>query len=589
MEHSPLKGAEFLIRPTDVNSVFTPEDFNDEHRQIRDTTNDFVVNEVLPKVELIDDHGYETVKELMKQCGELGLLMTDAPEAFGGLELDKVTSMIVAESIARTGSFSVAFTAHTGIGTLPLVYYGTKEQKEQYLEKLITGEWIAAYCLTEPGSGSDALAVSSTAVLDGDHYVLNGTKQFITNGGIADFFTIFVKIDMEHFTAFLVERTCAGLRIGPEEKKMGIRGSSTTQVIMDNVRVPKGNLLGQIGKGHKIAFNILNIGRLKLGACVNGAAKQAILPAIEYAKDRKQFGQPIAKFGAIQQKFAERMAELYAAESLVYRLAGVIDQRFARLDKGAEDYYQQQESNLADYGAECAISKVYCSEMLQRLVDEVVQIHGGYGFLEEYPAERFYRDERINRIYEGTNEINRLLIPGTILKKSLKGELPLQPAAMAAFESLMSPNFDELEDTPFAAEMKVVEDCKQVFLILSGAAVQRFGHKLANEQEILLASADIAIQVYAMESAVLRSAKVFAKASANKQALYQAMTTLTVFNSVENISRAAKSAAFSIEEGDNLTLILSGIRRYTKYNATGLLEAKRLIAKETLDQGKYPL
>jgi len=590
METSPQKGAEFLIQPTEPGSIFTPEDFTDEHRQIRETTSDFVENEVLPKVAEIDDHGYELVKDLMHQCGDLGLLMTDAPEDFGGLELDKVTSMVVAEQISRTGSFSVAFTAHTGIGTLPLIYYGTKDQKDRYLEKIISGQWIAAYCLTEPGSGSDALDVQSNATLDGDHYVLNGTKQFITNGGIADFFTIFVKIDKEHFTAFLVERTFEGLTIGPEEKKLGIRGSSTTQVIMDNVRVPKENLLGTLGKGHKIAFNILNIGRLKLGACVNGAAKQAILSAIEYSQDRKQFGQPISSFGAIQQKFAERMSELYASESLVYRLSGQIDQQFATLDKGAEDYYQQQETALADYGAECAIAKVYCSEMLQRLVDEVVQIHGGYGFLEEYPAERFYRDERINRIYEGTNEINRLLVPGTILKKSLKGELPLQQAAMAAFEGLLSPSFDELDlDDPFAAEKQAIAQAKQVFLILSGAGVQKFGAGLANEQEILLAAADIAIQIYAMESAVLRTAKAQGKVSERKQGIMNAMTKITLFDSVEKISRAAKSAAFYIEDGDNLTLILSGIRRYTKYNASGILEAKRLVAKETIEQGKYPL
>ncbi|MDT8447990.1 MAG: acyl-CoA dehydrogenase family protein [bacterium] len=585
-----IKGAEFLLREVLPEAVFTPEDFSDEHKQIAETTLDFVTKEVLPAVEEIDHQDFDKVKELMGQCGELGLLMTDAPEEYGGLDLDKVTSMIVAENIARTGAFSVSFTAHTGIGTLPLIYYGTPEQKTKYLEKLTTGEWIAAYCLTEPGSGSDALDVSSTATLEGDHYVLNGTKQFITNGGIAELFTIFVKIDKEHFTAFLVERGYEGLTIGPEEKKMGIKGSSTTQVIMDHVKVPKENLLGQIGKGHKIAFNILNIGRLKLGACVNGAGKQAILPALEYAKERKQFGQPIAEFGAIQEKVADLMSDLYASESLVYRLAGDIDASFGLLDKSAEDYYAQQETALADFSAECAISKVFCSEMLQRLVDEVLQIHGGYGFLQEYPAERFYRDERINRIYEGTNEINRLLVPGTILKKGLKGELPLQKKAMAAIEGLMSPNFDEPDPAdPFGKMKEAVANAKQIFLILSGAAVQKYMAQLQKEQEMLMAAADVAIQIYAMESAMLRAAKVYPKVSPAKQALYMALATTSVFACMERLATAAKRGAYYIEEGDNLAMILSGVRRYTKFDASGLLAAKRLIAKTTLEGGKYPL
>lgn len=585
-----LKGSEFLIKSVEPEAIFTPEDFSDEHKQIAETTLDFVNNEVLPAVEEIDQQNFGKVKELMAQCGELGLLMTDAPEEYGGLDLDKVTSMVVAENIARTGAFSVAFTAHTGIGTLPLIYYGTDAQKQKYLEKLTTGEWIAAYCLTEPGSGSDALDVAATATLEGEHYVLNGTKQFITNGGIADLFTVFVKIDKEHFTAFLVERGFEGVNIGPEEKKLGIKGSSTTQVILDNVKVPKDNLLGEIGKGHKIAFNILNIGRLKLGACVNGAGKQAILPALEYAQERKQFGQPIANFGAIQEKIADRMSHLYASESLVYRLAGDIDASFAELDKSAEDYYAQTEKALADYNAECAISKVFCSEMLAQLVDEVLQIHGGYGFLQEYPAERFYRDERINRIYEGTNEINRLLVPGSILKKALKGELPLQKEAMAAFEGLMSPNFDEPDPAdPFGAMKQAVANAKQVFLILAGAAVQKYMDKLQNEQEMLMAAADVAIELYAMESAVLRAAKVYPKVSEKKKELYRAMALTSAFHAMERLATAAKRGAFYIEEGDNLALVLSGIRRYTKFDAGGLLAAKRLIAKATFEAGKYPL
>ena len=590
MAQDIIKGGQYLIQAVDPDQVFIPEDFDDEQRQILETTREFVENEVLPHIEQIDQQDFDKVKELMAQAGELGLLMTDTPEEYGGLDLDKATSMIVAAEIARTGAFSVSFTAHTGIGTLPLVYYGTHEQKEQYLEKLVTGEWIAAYCLTEPGSGSDALTVDTTATLDGDHYILNGTKQFITNGGIADLYTVFAKIDKEHFTAFLVERTAEGLTAGPEEKKLGIKGSSTTQIILDNVKVPKENLLGVIGKGHKIAFNILNIGRLKLGACVNGAAKEVTTHAVAYAQERKQFGVAISSFGAIQEKVADRMADLFASESFTFRLAGNIDQAMGQLDKGAEDYYQQAEKTLEEYSTECAAAKVFCSEMLAVTVDDMLQVYGGYGFLEEYPMARAYRDERINRIYEGTNEINRLLVPGTILKKALKGELPLQKLATQAFEGLMSPNFDELDlADPLAAEKQAVSNAKQIFLILSGAAVQKYMAKLKDEQEMLLAAADVAIEIYAMESAVLRASKALKTATESKKPLYLAMAKVALFGSMERLATAAKRGAYYIEDGDNLTLILSGVRRYTKYDASGLLAAKRLIAQATFDAGKYPL
>jgi len=587
---SIVKGAEYLVRQVLPEDIFIPEDFDEEQRQILETTKTFVEAEILPVVDQIDQQDFDKVKELMTGCGELGLLMTDAPEAYGGLDLDKVTSLIVASEISRTGAFSVTFTAHTGIGTLPLVYYGTDEQKSRYLEKIITGEWIAAYCLTEPGSGSDALAVDTYATLEGDHYILNGTKQFITNGGIADFYTIFAKIDKEHFTAFLVERTFAGVTPGPEEKKLGIKGSSTTQIILDNVKVPKENLLGEIGQGHKIAFNILNIGRLKLGACVNGASRQVLIEGATYANDRKQFGQPIANFGAIQEKFADQVANLFAAESFAFRLAGNIDQAFASLDKKAPDYYKEAEKKLEEYSTECAAAKVFCSEQLASMVDEMLQVFGGYGFLEEYPLARAYRDERINRIYEGTNEINRLLVPSTILKKALKGELPLQKFATLAFEALLAPNFDEPDlSRPLALEMKAVANAKQIFLILAGAAVQKHMAKLKDEQEMLLAAADVAIELYAMESAVLRAAKALNKASEAKKGLYLALAKVVVFSCLERLGTAAKKGAYYIEEGDNLALILSGIRRYTKYDAAGLLAAKRLIAKTTLESGKYPL
>ncbi len=590
MAETLLKGGEYLIAEVTCEDVFTPEDFSDEQRQFGETTQQFVDNEILPHLQEIDNQNFDIVVDGMRQCGELGLLMMDAPEEYGGLELDKASSMLVAERIAVSGSFSVAYAAHTGIGTLPLVYYGTHEQKEKYLEKIITGEWCSAYCLTEPGAGSDALGGQASAVLseDGSHYLLNGTKQFITNGGFAKIFTIFAKIDKEHFTAFLVERDFAGLTVGPEEKKLGIKGSSTTPVVLENCRVPVENVLGEIGKGHKIAFNVLNVGRFKLGAAVTGAAKAALETGIKYANERTQFKRRISSFGAIQEKIADLTAAIFASESLVYRLAGLLDDKLATIDKSIADYYVQYQKGIEEYAAECGISKVFCSEVLAKTVDEVVQIYGGYGYVSDYPAERFYRDERINRIFEGTNEINRLLIPGMILRKAMKGQLPLQAEAMKAFESLMTPSFDELDDSvAFAAEKVLVANLKTLFLILSGTGVQKFMHKIADEQEILMAAADIAIQVFALESAVLRAEKSLPKFSERKQALARAVVKIFAFNASEAAGSAARKGAFYLEEGDTLTMMLSGVRRFAKYDATGLLAAKRLVAEAACEDEKY--
>ncbi|PHR28738.1 MAG: acyl-CoA dehydrogenase [Desulfotalea sp.] len=585
-----LKGGEYLITETPCEDVFTPEDFTDEQRQIGETTSQFVENEIMPHIEEIENQDFDLVIEAMKKCGELGLLMMDTPEEYGGLELDKASSMLVAEKIACAGSWSVTYTAHTGIGLLPLIYYGTDAQKEEYLGKVTSGEWIAAYCLTEPGSGSDALGAQASAVLseDGSHYILNGTKQFITNGGFADLFTIFAKIDKEHFTAFLVEKTYEGLVVGPEEKKLGIKGSSTTQIILDNCKVPVGNLLGEKGKGHKIAFNVLNIGRFKLGAGVCGASKMAMVEGIKYANERKQFNTPIAKFGAISEKIADLTAHIYASESLVYRFAGMLDEKLATIDKGVENYYEEYLKAIEEYAPECGIAKVFCSEVLAKTVDEVVQIHGGYGFVSDYPAERYYRDERINRIFEGTNEINRLLIPGMILKKAMKGEMPLQAEAMKAFESLMTPSFEELDETiPFVQEKELIKNLKTLFLILAGTGVQKFMDKIANEQEILMTAADIAIQIFALESTVLRTEKIIAGASARKQDLLRAAVKIFAFDASEVAAKAARKGAFYVEEGDALAMILSGVRRFTKYDASGLLGAKRLLAAAACEEEKY--
>jgi len=585
-----FKGAEYLITEVLKDEVFTPEDFTDEQKQIAETTEQFVVKEVAPHREEIEHQNFDLVVELMQKCGELGLLMIDAPEEYGGLELDKATSMLAAEKISAAGSFSVAYSAHTGIGTLPLVYYGTTEQKEKYLGKIISGEWVAAYCLTEPDSGSDALGAKTTATLsaDGKYYLLNGTKQFITNGSFANLYTIFAKIDKEHFTGFLVERTTEGLSVGAEEQKLGIKGSSTTQIILENAKVPVENVLGEIGKGHKIAFNVLNVGRFKLGAGVTGAAKYALAEGIRYANMRKQFGVPIGTFGAIKEKIANLSAAVFAAESLVYRLAGLIDHKLATIPKDTPNYYDVYQRGIEEYAIECAIAKVFCSEVLSDVVDEVVQIHGGYGFIQEYAAEGFYRDERINRIFEGTNEINRLLIPGILLGRAMKGEIPLQREVMKALEALMTPSFDEVDDSvPFAAEKVLLQNLKKAFLVLAGSAVQKYMDKIKDEQEILMAVADVAINIFALESAVLRAEKILATLSDGKKTSVTAAVKVLAFDAVEKISTAAKRAAYYIEEGDNLTMVLGGIRRFTKYDASGLLQAKRQLADVALEAEKY--
>jgi alkylation response protein AidB-like acyl-CoA dehydrogenase len=586
-----FKGAEYLITDATKDDVFTPEDFTEEQRAIADTADQFVAEEISPVRERLEHQEAGVAVALMRKAGDAGLLMIDAPEAYGGLALDKATSMLAAERMGAGGSFSVAYAAHTGIGTLPLVYYGTEAQKDRYLGKLVTGEWSAAYCLTEPEAGSDALGGKATATLtpDGKHYLLDGTKQFITNGSFADLFTVFARVDRKHFTAFLVERTTPGVTVGPEEKKLGIKGSSTTSVIFEGAKVPVENVLGEIGKGHKIAFNVLNVGRFKLGAAVTGAAKHALGTGAAYANARKQFGVAIARFGAIQEKLADLTAAIFASESLIYRLAGLIDDRLATIPKDTPGYYDAYQQGIEEYAIECAVAKVFCSEVLADVVDEVVQIHGGYGFIQEYSAEQYYRDERINRIFEGTNEINRLLVPGTILRRALKGELPLQREATRAMEALMTPSFDALDPAvPFAAERAVLGGLKQTFLVVSGAAVQRHREALKDEQETLLALADVAIQIFALESVLLRAERISPRLSESRRADVAAAVKVHAFAAVEKIATAARRAAFYVAEGDMVTVLLGGVRRFTKYDATGLLEAKRRLAAATLEDERYP-
>lgn len=584
------KGGGFLLSESDCSQVFTPEDFTDEHKQIADTAEQFAINEVMPHLEEIENKQFDVTVGLLKKAAELGLFLVDIPEAYGGLELDKAASMLVAEKISVTGSFAVAFSDHAGIGTLPIIYYGTDKQKEEYLPKIASLDVIGAYGLTEPDAGTDALAAKTSAILsdDGKYYVLNGTKQFITNGAFADYVITFAKVDKKDFTGFIIDTKLEGVEIGPEEKKMGIKGSSTTQVILNNVKVPVDKMLGEIGKGHKIAFNVLNVGRFKLGAASVGGSKYGLAEAIKYANERKQFGKLISSFGAIKEKISHMTALTYAAESMTYRLAGSIDDKIHSLDKNLPDYYEKYQAGIEEYVIECSAVKVFCSEAMDFVADESVQILGGYGYINEYFSDRFYRDSRINRLFEGTNEINRLLTTGMMLRKAMKGELPFQNEAMKAFEDIMSPSLTEIDDTIlFAAEKKLLSDLKKAFLIVAGAGVQKYMDKIQNEQEVLMASADMIIDIFALESSILRAEKNVEKVSENKKDLYKAVVKSLSFYFAEKISTNAKRCAFYVEGGDNLTMILGAIRKFTKYNAEGLLEARRKIADAAIESEKY--
>jgi butyryl-CoA dehydrogenase len=580
------KGGGFLLEELRPQDVFTPEDFSDEHRQIAKTAAEFTLNEVVPAAAEIEAKNFEVTIGLLRRAGELGLMAVDVPEAYGGLEMDKVTSALVTESMSRLASFAVAFAAHTGIGTLPIVWYGTDAQKAKYLPKLATGEWIAAYALSESSSGSDALNCRTRAVLseDGRHYVLNGEKMWITNSGFAHLFTVFGKIDGEKFSAFLVERGTPGLSIGAEEHKLGIRGSSTCPLILSDCRVPVENLLGEAGKGQHIAFNILNIGRFKLGAACVGGARNSFESAVQYAKERKAFGKTIAEFGLIQEKLAECAAGIYAGESMVYRTCGMIDAALSGVEGSREI-----QKRIEEYAVECSILKVWASEMLDMVVDHVVQIYAGYGYVEEYPAERAYRDSRINRIFEGTNEINRLIITGRLMKRAMAGELPLLASIKKLMDEVMSgPVADAGGEGPLAAERKMLANGKKLALFAAGAASQKYMLALGDQQEVVGALADCIMEIYALESALLRAEKLLAaKAPGAKQAV--ALTQYYAAKAFEKIEASARKVIRAAAEGDMLRTQMAILRRLAKCEPADTVAVGRQVAGRVIEAGKYGL
>ncbi|PET68302.1 acyl-CoA dehydrogenase, partial [Bacillus sp. AFS001701] len=562
-----LKGGSFLTTEVTFDKVFTPEDFSDEHKLIAKTTEDFVVNEVLPELEYLEQHEFDRTVRLLKQAGELGLLAADVPEEYGGIALDKISSALITEKISRGGGFSLSQGAHVGIGTLPIVLFGNHDQKQRYLPGLATGEKFAAYALTEPGSGSDALGAKTVAKLnaEGTHYILNGEKQWITNSAFADVFVVYAKIDGEHFSAFIVERDYEGVSTGPEEKKMGIKSSSTRTLILEDVKVPVENLLGEIGKGHVIAFNILNIGRYKLAVGTVGGSKRALELSATYANQRQQFKTPIAKFSLIQEKLASMATKIYASESSAYRTVGLFEDRFSQLTEEQAKDPKAVAAAVAEYAIECSLNKFFCSEVLDYVADEGVQIHGGYGFMAEYEIERIYRDSRINRIFEGTNEINRLIVPSTFLRKAMKGELPLLQQAQQIQEELMMLMPEEVGDAPLEQEKYLVRNAKKIAIMIAGLAVQKFGKALSNEQEILVNIADIVSNVYAMESTVLRTEKAINKVGlekSNQKLLYTQVFCQEAFNEIE---AHAKETLVAVESGDTLRMMTSALRKFTRH------------------------
>jgi alkylation response protein AidB-like acyl-CoA dehydrogenase len=588
---SKITGGSFLLETRRSDEVFTPEDFTEQHRLIGQTAEEFAVNEILPNAEKIEHKDFSVSRELLKKAGELGLSGVEIPEAYGGLEMDKVTAAVIADHIAKYAGFSTTWGAHSGIGLLPIVYFGTEEQKKKYLPRLATGEIVGAYALSESTSGSDAMNCRARAELssDGKHYILNGEKMWITNAGFADLFTVFAKVD-DKFSAFLVERTFPGFSVGAEEHKMGIRGSSTCPIILNDCKVPVENLLGEIGRGAVIAFNILNIGRFKLGAMCVGGGRVSLESAIGYAKQRKAFGKAISDFGLVREKIANMATLIYVGESLVYRTVGMMDVALGEVDKSGVDAMKETRKAIEEYAVECSIIKVWGSEMVDYIVDETLQIFAGYGFVEEYPAERAYRDARINRIFEGTNEINRLIITGFLLKRAMSGQLPLMPAIKKLMDEVLSgPSAGEELDGPLAEERKVVGQAKKLGLFVAGAATQKYMQAIQDQQEIMGAIADMAIESYAMESAVLRAQKIAETKGEAAAALPVAMTRVYISQAMEKIESAAKKVIAAVAEGDMLRTQLAILRRLAKYEPFNTIELRQQIAENVIERGKYTL
>lgn len=587
-----LLGGEWIIKESNPHETFIPEDFNEEQQMVMDMCHQFLDTEVLPIVDRIDKMEPGLVASLMNKAGEQGLLSTSFPEEYGGLGKDFITSTIVNEGMGGGYSFSVAVAAHTGIGSLPILYFGTEAQKQKYIPKLASGEWKGAYGLTEPNSGSDALGAKTTAKLseDGKYYILNGQKCWITNGGFADVYTVFAKIDGDKFTGFIVERGTEGFTQGPEEHKMGIKGSSTVQLYFQDCKVPVENVLGEIGKGHIIAFNILNIGRLKLCAATLGGAKRATNTSVQYAKTREQFKLPIAKFGAIRHKMAEMAIRLWVCESALYRSAKWIDDKEHELAASGKSFAEALLGAAEEYAIECAILKVYGSEVLDFVVDEGVQIHGGNGFSDEYDISRAYRDSRINRIYEGTNEINRLLTVDMVLKRAMKGKLDLMGPAMAVQKELMSiPDFGSEEEGTYAKELKAIANFKKAILMVAGAAVQKLMMQLDKEQEILMNIADMAIEVFHAESALMRVMKLASLKGDAAVATQNDIMRTYLYDAADRINKAGKDALNSFAEGDELRMMHIGLKRFTKVEPFNTKDARRRISDRLIADNGYKI
>ena len=587
MEKEYMKGGEFLIAESSTATVFTPEDLSEEQRMIGDTTREFVDNEVRPNLEAMEKHAWEVARELVHKAGDLGLLGSTIPEEFGGLGLDQTTGVVIAEMMGRAGGFGTTFGAQTSIGLLPILYFGSEELKKTWIPKIVSGEVVSAYCLTESGSGSDALGAKTTARLseDGTTYTLNGEKMFISNGSFADVFIVFARVDgeKEKFSAFVVERS-ENCRPGAEEHKMGIKSSSTTPLILSDCKIPATNLIGNVGDGAKIAFNILNVGRFKLGASVTGGCKLAIHESVRYANERQQFNKPISSFGAIKHKLAEMAIRTWVAESITYRTVGMID---ALIGDGADNAKKLQ--SIEEYAVESSINKVACSEALDYVVDEMVQIYGGYGYSADYPAEKAYRDSRINRIFEGTNEINRMLIPGQLMKRALKGKLGLLQAAKALQDEILNPQMSFDEDAGLlAGETKLAANAKKIALMVLGTAAQKYMMALAEQQEVLLNCADIIMDAYQMESAILRAKKIAEKDGEEAAGRFIDMAAVYCNDAIQHVEAKAKNTLAAIAEGDEARTLLVALKRFTKNNSpVNTIAARQRIADELVQANTY--